>query len=162
MSTQDPFVPQEKKLPSLLNVLTILTFIGSGFALLSIPFMKWSGGFVKKAMENPEAMSSLPPEKQAEMEKTLTLFKEMEANSTVLWIITLLAVALCVYGAIQMRKLKKEGFYLYAIGELFPLIATGFFIGFATQYVNMQSYIFGIGIPVLFVILYATQLKYMK
>jgi hypothetical protein len=61
-----------------------------------------------------------------------------------------------------MRKLKKEGFYIYTVGELIPVIAGALLLGFSTQFNGVMSYIIGLGIPVLFIILYANNLKHLK
>jgi hypothetical protein len=59
-----------------------------------------------------------------------------------------------------MRKLKKTGFYIYLIGELLPWLTTFIFIG-AIAFGGL-AIIFGILFTAVFVILYATQLKYLK
>ena len=153
MSVQNPFDQTEKKLPSLLNVLTILSFIGCAFQLLSMPITKWLMGFAMKALENEEAMSKMSSEDIENIQKSKTVFELLEANSIPLWIVTLLGVGLCFYGLLQMRKLKKDGFYMYAIGEIIPLVGTGIIIGFGNQFTGASSYVFGIGIPLLFIIL---------
>lgn len=162
MSTQNPFEQQGNKLPTFLNVLTILTFIGSAVQLFSMPLAKLSMRMTKKALENSEAMDKLSAEQVEEMERTVRTFDLMEANAVPLWIVTILAVVLCVYGAIRMRKLKKEGFYIYAIGEFLPLIGGVIILGLANQFPSTGSYVAGIGFPVLFTVLYTTQLKHMN
>lgn len=153
--------PESKKLPGMLNVLTILTFIGSGLALLLTLGSSWLMSFSKKIMDNAEGME-LPPDKMAEIEKGRKAIEMFEANKYPIIISGLIGIALCVYGAMQMRKLKKEGFYIYTIGELLPLIIGAFLMGFSVQYSSTSSYVTNLGLPLLFVILYATQLKYMK
>lgn len=162
MNVLSPFEEEKKKLPTMLNVLTILTFIGSAFQLVSIPISKFFMKFAKQAMENPEALEQMSDEQVAEMEKGVRVFELMEQNIVPLWIVTILAAALCVYGAIQMRKLKKDGFYIYTVGEILPLIGGIIILGFSNQFTSTSSYFFGIGIPVLFIALYASQLKHMK
>jgi len=162
MSVQNPFDKEENKLPSLLNVLTILSIIGCVFQFFSMPISKWLMGFAMKALENQEAVAKMSADDVEKMQKAKTVFELMEANSIPLWIVTLLGVGLCFYGVLQMRKLKKDGFYMYAIGEVIPLIGTGIIIGFSNQFNGTSSYIFGIGLPILFIGLYYSQLKYMK
>jgi hypothetical protein len=60
-----------------------------------------------------------------------------------------------------MRQLKKNGFYIYAIGEIvIPLLTTFLFLGSS----SIASFwgMFGMLFYVLFIVLYATQLKYLK
>jgi hypothetical protein len=81
-------------------------------------------------------------------------------NKVPIFLLGLVATALCLYGALQMRKLKKSGFGIYTIGEVLPLLSGYLFIGESTL-TGMRG-VFSILFVALFVILYATQLKYMK
>ncbi len=74
-------------------------------------------------------------------------------------IIGLVAIGLCIYGAMQMRTLKKQGFYMWLIGELLPVIGGIIFIGMG-MFSGLAM--LGLIVPVLFIILYSTQLKYLK
>ncbi|HOA38936.1 MAG TPA: hypothetical protein PKJ36_11075 [Flavihumibacter sp.] len=166
MSTQDPFVAGEtKKLPSLLNVLTILTFIGSAYAILS---SLWNFSQGRKGVDDLEKLQDSgqldnAPEfvKKMAGPEMLELAKKMYENRVPLLIITLVGCALCIYGAMQMRKLNKSGFYLYTIGEIFPIVAAMIFVG-GGMMTGMMGILFSLLIPVVFVALYASQLKYMK
>jgi hypothetical protein len=77
-------------------------------------------------------------------------------------LIGLVGIILCFYGAMNMRKLKKDGFYIYTVGELLPVLASTVLLGFSTQFNGVFSYILGIGIPLLFVFLYSRNLQYLK
>lgn len=162
MNVLSPFEEEKKKLPTMLNVLTILTFIGSAFQLVSIPLSKFGMKFAKQAMDNPEVLEKLSERDLQDIEKQGRAFDMMMANTTPLWIVVILSAALCVYGAIQMRKLKKDGFYIYSVGEILPVIGYVIIIGWDLTFINNQSYFFNIGIPLLFIALYASQLKHMK
>lgn len=162
MNVLNPFEQEKKKLPTMLNVLTILTFIGSGFLLLSVPISKFFLGFTKKIMDNPEALEQMSEKDLAKMEKGLRALELTAANSTPIWIVVILSVVLCVYGAIQMRKLKKDGYYVYVVGEILPLIGMIIILGFSNYFPDTQSYVFNLGLPLLFIILYSTQLKHLK
>ena len=67
-------------------------------------------------------------------------------------IIGLVGIALCFYGAMKMRKLQKQGFFIYVAGQLMPIIYT-----FVT--VGVGFGLIGVIIPIVFIVLYATQLK---
>jgi hypothetical protein len=71
--------------------------------------------------------------------------------------VNLLCLVLCLIGAIQMRKLKKSGFFIYLIGELAPVFVLG---GLLTSLTNI-NFMFSVFFAFLFVILYATQLKHL-
>lgn len=162
MATENPFETEGSKLPSRLNVLTILSFIGCAFQLMAIPIAKATMGMASKVMDNPEVMEKMSDKDLAEMEKGRQAFDMMMQNEMALWIMTILSVGLCIYGLLRMRKLKKEGFYLYTIGEVLPVIGGIILLGFSNQFAGTSNYFFNLGIPALFIGLYATQLKYMK
>jgi hypothetical protein len=149
------------KLPSTINVLTILTFIANGFGFL------WAFVTYARAHANYDTMVKA----QENLDKApdwarkmagphpLETAQAMLDNRLPLLIISLIAAALCFFGALQMRKLKKTGFSFYILGDIVGF-ATGIFIGFDTLATITGGVI--IAITLLFVILYATQLKYMK
>ena len=73
--------------------------------------------------------------------------------------IGMIGIILCLVGALWMRKLKKDGFWLYLVGELAPVVAVAFIMGF-DQYKSIGN-IFQVIIPVVFVVLYSFQRKYL-
>lgn len=149
------------KLPSGLNVLTILTFIGCGigllFALLTPVIIKFSLGMMQKAQSSGVELTS---KELAEIEKGKAAMELMQANMIPLVVISVLGIALCLVGALWMRKLKKDGFWIYVGGELMPVIGSFILLGTA-QYTNAFSVIMGVGLPLLFVVLYSRQFKYL-
>ncbi len=80
-------------------------------------------------------------------------------NRTPILLIALLGCALCAFGAYRMRSLKLTGFPFYVIGELLPAIAAIFLLGFGS--ISGFLMIGACLVPLVFIILYATQLKYM-
>lgn len=152
------------KLPTGLNVLTILTFIGSAFGLYFTVsgFLTAESSYQKKdeiiaQMKSPEmpaaAKSFLPP-----MEHFEEMMTKSYENKWPLFILGLLATALCLYGALQMRKLKKQGFLFYTIGQLLPFVTTILFIGTFAFY---GMTIFFSAISLLFILLYFFQRKHL-
>ncbi|CAN5702846.1 hypothetical protein BH11BAC3_BH11BAC3_36550 [soil metagenome] len=149
-------------LPSSINTLTILTFIGSGIAFLYIVFMpalnKLMMGFMEKATESGDDLSA---SKLAEIERGKTVIELAQANIVPIMVIGLISVILCVVGAIWMRKLKKDGYWLYIAGELLPVIGNFIFLG-TEQFTGVASIVFGLGLPLLFIGLYSMQLKFLS
>lgn len=152
---------EQPKLPTGLNVLTILTFIGCGiFGLLTLAtpmIIKWTSGFMDKALQSGQELSQ---KQLAEIEKGKAAMELAKQHMVPTMIIGMAGIILCLLGAIWMRKFKKDGYWLYVAGELAPLIA-GFAIMGTAQYTGAMSYVLGIGFPVLFVILYTMQRKYL-
>jgi len=149
------------KLPSGINVLTILTFIGSGlglvFLLLTPVINKWLLGVMQKSQSSGAELSA---KQYADIEKGKAVMELTQANMVPLMVIGIISIALCIAGALWMRKLKKDGFYIYAGGELLPIIGNFIVLGTA-QYNGVFSIVMAVGLPLLFVILYFRQFKYL-
>lgn len=156
------FADQEKPvLPPMLNVLTILTFIGSGLLLVYAAVMPKLMSFSKAMMDKAAASGQEFSAKQlADMEQARRATDLVMANMLPLILISLVGAILCIAGAMMMRKLKKDGYWVYVGGELMPVLA-GFIIMGTAQYTGALSVILGLGLPITFVILYALQRKYL-
>jgi hypothetical protein len=160
-TTKDVLNYDEQNVPKLttgLNVLTILTFIGCAYELYSTVNNFISG---RKALEDfeksQEKLADAPAwaKKFASPEVHEVMVKSLD-NKVPLIIIGLVSIALCVYGAIEMRKLKKQGFTFWLIGEILPYIGVVIFIGgvfFKTFLVYFTI------VPVIFILLYFFQRK---
>lgn len=153
--------PEQQKLPTGLNVLTILTFIGSGLGLIMTlaigPLYKFLLGVMDKALASGQELS----EKEIrDIQKGKEAMNLVLANLTPIMITGLIGIILCIIGAISMRKLKKDGFWIYTAGELMPPIAGLVIIG-TSQLQGFWAIFSTVIIPVLFVVLYATQKKYL-
>jgi hypothetical protein len=152
---------EQNKLPTTLNVLTILTFIanGLGFLWAFVTFARAKSGY-EDMVKLQQNLDSAPEwaKKLAGPHPVETARAMMDYKLPVL-VLTLLGCALCFFGALQMRKLKKTGFSFYVLGDIVPL-ALGIFIGF-DNFATI-GYIIALCITALFIILYATQLKYLK
>ena len=148
-------------LSSTLNVLTILTFIGCGIGtllvLLTPVINKFFLGFIDKAKSSGRELTA---KELGDIEKTKSLMELSQANLVPLMAVGLVSMGLCLAGAIMMRKLKKDGFWVYTGGELLPLIANFIILGMV-QFTGVMAVVFGVGLPLLFVILYASQRKYL-
>ncbi len=116
-----------EKRPVFLTVLCILTFIGSGLGLLfGLIGLVAAGAIESFAQYLPVGVDS-------------GIFKS---------IILIVMLAGSLYGAIQMWKLKKLGFYIYAGANVILLI--------------MSFGIFGLIFTALFIVLYGLNLKHMS
>jgi hypothetical protein len=156
------WLEEPKKLPSMLNVLTILTFIGNGLGFFSAFYSYFSAASnYDKVVQAQDKMDQMPDFVKNMMgPDPVGNARRMLDNRLPILLLTLVGCLLCFYGAWQMRKLKKTGFTIYIVGDIVPFISLFLFIGAAT--LAGFTGIFGLLIVVVFVILYATQLKYMK
>jgi hypothetical protein len=156
------FTGNKQQLPSGLNVLTILTFIGSGIGILG---GLWQFISAKKSIESMEQM--INSDKLDEMPgflkgmmspEALELARKQYENRVPILLIGMLGIGLCIYGAVQMRKLKKQGYSVYLIGQALPLIAAFIFLGFGW----VKGFgLLGLFFPILFIILYTLQRKHL-
>lgn len=83
--------------PTFLTVLCILTFIGSGLGVL--------GGLL--GLVGSSALGMFAPQ-----------------GTMLVQVMGLIAAVLCLYGAIQMWGLKKQGFMMYAAGVAISIIGS--------------------------------------
>ena len=149
-----------------LKTLTVLTFIGSAFGVIG---GGWQFFQADKSVEALESVVNDP----AKFDKIPDFLKKMyspeaieaarvaAANKIPIFILTLIGCVLCTYGAMQMRKLKQQGYYLWLIGEIFPVIGMILFLGKAAFAQGPVALGIGYGILLLFVILYTLQRKYL-
>ncbi len=159
MTDQINFSEEDKPtLSTGLNVLTILTFVGSGILLISSiwTFMSAEKSYesIVKAQEN---MASAPAWVKGMMgPEMVEMAKKTMENKIPILLLNLVGVALCAYGAMEMRKLKKQGFILWLAGEVVPIIASFLFVGIGV-FKGFSSII--LLFPIIFIILYAVQRK---
>ena len=150
----------EPALPSGLNVLTILTFIGCGiltlFSLASPWLIKFSKNMMDKASEGGNELSAEQVEKMRLARENLEL---TEVNMVPLMIIGMIGIVLCFVGALWMRKLKKDGFWIYVVGQVLPIVGSVFIVG-TSQYKEISSLTM-LAVPLLFIVLYSMQRKHL-
>jgi len=153
--------PGKPKLPSGLNVLTILSFVGCALQLITSVFGFFSAQSTYEGKDKLiEQMNSgnMPSWAKsmmgdpAHLEEMIT--KSFE-NRIPIVLLSLVAIGLCFVGALQMRKLKKQGFLLYTIGELLPFLTLFLFIG-SFAFSGIGFYSSGV-IALLFIFLYFLQ-----
>ena len=156
------WLEEPKKLPSMLNVLTILTFIGNGLGFFSAFYSYFSAASnYDKVVQAQDKIDQMPDFVKNMMgPDPVGNARRMLDNRLPIMLLTLVGCLLCFYGAWEMRKLKKTGFTIYIVGDIVPFISLFIFIG-ASALTGFTG-IFTLIIVVVFVILYATQLKYMK
>jgi len=149
---------ERPKLTTGLNVLTILTFIGCAIGLIG---SVWNYTNAEKAYKDIQAAQEKLSEAPAFVRgmmgpEMVEITRKMLENKLPILLLGLVSIVLCLYGAVEMRKLKKQGFILYVAGEVLPIIASLIFIG-AGSFKGFG--LVGVIIPVIFIILYAVQRK---
>ena len=157
-------VPMAKNgVPKKLNTLTTLTFIANGimlvFSLLTPILLPFAIKFFDRAITSGAA--ELTPDKLADLEKTRNLFETLNANIIPLTIIGIIGMALRISGAVQMRKLKKDGFWIYVAGHIIPFVGSIVVMGVLSQLKQGGTY-FGIAMAGLFIFLYSKERKLLQ
>lgn len=157
-----------KKRPTFLTVLCILTFIGSGGLGLLGQLYNYATFESSYDTKYEQITNGLEAMNDAGMdsgfmysftENNLIILEKSAENLGMVTALTCLFALLSLLGAIMMFKLKKNGFYLYVVANLFAILVPLALIDFnATMFMTM----IGGGITVLFVILYAINLKHME
>lgn len=148
-----------KGLPTTLNVITILTFIGCALSALYTFSMKSLNGWFAGEMQKQLDKGSLSEKKAEEVQRALDLMAKNNEHFVPILITSLVCVALCFVGALWMRKLKKDGYWLYVVGELAPLIVYPLIVG-VNPYTDLKSMV-GLIFPLAFVALYTSQRKHL-
>jgi len=148
------------KRPTFITVLCILSFVGIAFSLIG-NIMNY---FTYSAMAaGNDAFSNLGGADSAQMNEAMNAMTSMlgidYGKLALSAIITASLNIPLLIGVIMMWKLKKTGFYIYAVFEIIQAImplCLG--LGLAGGIMTVVSLIFGI----LFVILYGVNLKHMS
>jgi hypothetical protein len=132
------------KRPTLLNILCILTFIGSGMNFISSLMISVFYDQFALLAENINKSFHLPG-----------LDMMMEGKS-LFFATSALISAGCVTGAILMWRLKKAGFHLYTIFQILLILSPMYFFHLSTP--SPPDLI----LSGIFIILYSSNLKYMS
>jgi len=140
---ENPF--EEKTRPGFLTFLCVLTFIGSGFSLLSQLLSPIMIPFVLEYFQG-SAFGSTPG--------VLESYEQMAATPVWKFYLTALFCATSILGAIYMLKMKKIGFHIYAVSQLAILAASQFLFGG-----YLQPKISDLVVTLLFIGLYAIYYK---
>ena len=126
-----------KKRPTLVTVLCILSFIGSGLGVL----------FALLAVVGVGALAGL-------LDKVPGMGEAMAGSGTGYLILNLVLNAGTLFGAIMMWKMKKLGFWVYAASYVVQFVLPMIMIG-------GRFSIFGLIIMAAFIVLYGINLKHM-
>lgn len=166
---ENPFEEKQVKRPTFLTVLCILTFIGSGWGILSELFSLITSGMVNQNVQmeqysqaidqlsdsaaSSSFLSNLLSSSQEVVQASMMYSKQIAICGLILSIVSLT-------GAILMFRLKRIGFCFYTAAQVLMLVVTPIFIGFS--WVAMAGVIFSGIFALIFIIMYALNLKYMR
>jgi len=147
---ENPFEEEQElgKRPVLLTVLCVLTFIGTAFSILSALVLSFMPDTFSASMQ--EQFAQMMGEEQAEgMVEAMVSGMRSAPYLLVLYIINL-------FGAIQMFRLRKMGFFIYVAAQVLIWIFPVIMGGPATSLIMSGIW------TAVFITLYAINLKFMK
>lgn len=154
--------------PVFITVLCILTFIGSGWGVVSESIKYFTADSQATAISVAKEKVNADLQKNNDSGKGSQFAKKMmnslntsPENIKKGALSSTLAAILCIAGAIMMWNLKKTGFYLYVAGTLVGIISPFVIFGGGNFIAILSSALIGF-IGLIFVILYGVNLKYMK
>ena len=161
---ENPFEEQQNKLqrPTFLLVLCILTFIGSGWGTLSNLFSVFTAGLTDSSMQMEHYSSMLNGMDQGAGSAMLSdiLNSTMASLQATFVHAREIAVVSLVLGAILMFQLRRLGFYLYTAAQILMLFVLPYFAGF--NFMVLAGMLFSAIFAVIFIVMYALNLKYMR
>jgi hypothetical protein len=163
--TLDP-QSEPKAMTKTINVMTILTFIGCVYSLITAVSYINPQLTLEMQLQPLQQMLDKAEETSGNEMMVNIYLKSMDnvrilfENKNLFAIISLISVGLCVFGAVEMRKMKKTGFYAYVSGQMLPLLAslaiTGWNIASGSTFI-VSFLFYGI-----FILIYAFQVKHMR
>lgn len=154
---EDDYNQVNKTLPMFLNVLTILTFIGSGLGIIGSIY-----GFlsVDSQRANLEVLKSTYGDSMMMMGTDIIEMTEISLdNNGLLQGSALIAALGCLMGAFMMRKLQRNGYYIYIAASILAIATPLAVFGFGLM---GGMILFGALFTVAFVIMYGVNLKHLN
>ncbi|HRN56170.1 MAG TPA: hypothetical protein PLL71_06945 [Agriterribacter sp.] len=168
LQPDQPGIAAKPSRPAFLTVLCILTFIGSGWGIISgitsYLSANATSGIAQAAME--DAREKIEEENNAGSqfaEKILSGTSEMlrPENLKKSALFSIVASVFTLLGGILMFGLKKTGFYSYVLGTAIGI--AGPFIAFGGgNFLTILSSSFIAFIGILFVVLYGLNVKHLR
>ena len=142
---------QPKRTP-ILWILGIMTMVGAFFSAIS--YISWAiaPDYMLKSMEIIKETKMFTAD---QAEQILSLYTSITSWQYLL--LTLVETMLFIGAFLMLVKLNQAGFHVYTIGKILEFCVLNFVIG-GMAAMNMN----GIISPVLWVLMYATQLRFMK
>ena len=149
METNPQYKPQRTPILWILGILTMVSAVFSAIA-----YFCWAiaPDYMLKSMEMIKSMDLFSAD---QAEQILNLYTSITSLQYLL--LTVVEIMLFAGAFLMLVKLNKVGFHLYTIGKILEFCVLNFIIG-GLAAMNMN----GIITSVLWVLMYATQLRFMK
>ena len=136
----------------ILWILGILTMLNSTFSAIAYICWAFAPDYMQKSMEMIKEMGMFPAE---QTDQILSIYTSISSWQYLL--LTVVQIMLFAGAFLMLVKLNSNGFHVYTIGKILEFCVLNFVIGgMAAMDVN------GIIMSVLWVLMYATQLRFLK
>lgn len=162
----DPKAALKEKRGKTLPVIAILTMVNVGWMAIQAVMSLAQGPQPQSAIDEIKAqmLESIDPEAQDMGTQivlaTIAVIEQSNENTYAIAGMSLLCAAIGFLGAFLMYRLKRNGFYLYII---YCFLAVAYPFAFLpNNMITVWTAIIGVVFSVLFIILYANQLKRME
>lgn len=143
------------QLPQFLNVLTILTFIWTGLTVIMGLYNLTTQAEQQRSIDQ---IRNMPGANIFGSDMTETL-QIMLDNIYLLQGVAIGVAIFCGIGAFLMRKLKKNGYYIYVVASVVGVAIPISIIGLGTMGVMV---LIGSIFTIAFIIMYGVNLKYLR
>jgi len=154
--------------PVFITVLCILTFIGSGWGIISEGFKYFTADSQAVSITQTKESLSVGLEKKGKngtpsvfSEKIVESLNASPKSIRMGALANATSAAFCLIGAFLMWQLKKRGFYFYLAGTVIGIISPFIIFGASNLIAIISSAAFGF-FGLIFVILYSVNLRFMK
>ena len=136
----------------ILWILGIITMLNSFFSAIAYICWAMTPDYMMKSMETFKSMDMLPSD---QIDLVLSLYTSISSWQYLL--LTAVQIMLFAGAFFMLVKLKSVGFHVYTVGKILEFCVLNFAIGgMAAMDIN------GIIMSVLWVLMYATQLRFLK
>lgn len=144
----DPIAPQKRR-PTLVTVLAVLTFIGSGLNFLVFFFLSLSSDIIPAMIEAVENIG-MPDE-------YIQIYMDMANIQNWQFLLMALSYGIAIFGATLMLKMKKMGYHFYIASQILIFCLSNFLLGGP-----FKMGIMGVIGSLLFILLYGLNYKQME
>jgi membrane-associated HD superfamily phosphohydrolase len=155
--------------PAFLVVLCVLSYICLGYTVLAAIFQLIRGKqtAAEMALQNVQMNDLIEKLESANMDwyvdilqKTILMSKELNENFYAAFFVTILTLAIGLFGVIKMRKGYKLGFHMYIIYSLLGSAHVYLFV--PVEIVPSIIIYFNVIFSGIFIFMYSRNLKWMK
>ncbi len=158
---------QPKKRSTFLTVLCVLSFIAGIWTIgqTAFTYFTFDDNYPKQLEALNNALEQLSDSGMdsgfiyKNAENAIVVLEKTAENLGAISLGTILFALLSLLGAFMMFNLKKMGFFIYSFANLFTLLIPLVLIDFDA---SLTGFLINLAITVLFIVLYALQLKQMK